>query len=214
MFPPGGGLAINQLLKMKARGQISLAEFLELTKEVEGFEEERPVELDADEDAAGHAADDEGGGERQQEEQQQEEGGSSGDVEEEDVDDEDDDEDDEISTADLLVYLFLAAGASAIGSAIMTYAHVTGLYPPIVTKLAGSASQAFGGLFGGGGSSYMPAAGGGAFAGAPPAAGMSAAPPDWRWAQPPPAEQLRAPSAANPGGGTSPRAPSQSYGGL
>ena len=42
---PAGGLAINQLLKLKARGVITLAQFLEMTKEVEGFEEERPIEI-------------------------------------------------------------------------------------------------------------------------------------------------------------------------
>ena len=45
---PAGGLAINQLLKLKARGVITLAQFLEMTKEVEGFEEERPIEIDTD----------------------------------------------------------------------------------------------------------------------------------------------------------------------
>ena len=45
---PAGGLAINQRLKLKARGVITLAQFLEMTKEVEGFEEERPIEIDTD----------------------------------------------------------------------------------------------------------------------------------------------------------------------
>ena len=48
MENPVGGLAINQLLKLKARGLITLAQFLEITQEVEGFVEERPIELDAD----------------------------------------------------------------------------------------------------------------------------------------------------------------------
>ena len=34
------GLAVQQLLKMKAKGQISLAQFLELTKEVAGTTDE------------------------------------------------------------------------------------------------------------------------------------------------------------------------------
>ena len=42
MDNPAGGLAINQLLKMKAAGHINLATFLELTAELEGFVEERP----------------------------------------------------------------------------------------------------------------------------------------------------------------------------
>lgn len=50
MYPPGVGLAVHQLLKMKAKGLIDLATFLQLTAEVEGFVEERPVELDGDSD--------------------------------------------------------------------------------------------------------------------------------------------------------------------
>ena len=38
MDNPAGGLAINQLMKMKAQGLITLAQFLELTKDVEGFD--------------------------------------------------------------------------------------------------------------------------------------------------------------------------------
>ena len=56
MFAAGSGLAIHQLLKMKARGDIDLATFLQLTAEVEGFVEERPVELDSDESGEGSAA--------------------------------------------------------------------------------------------------------------------------------------------------------------
>ena len=37
------GLAVQQLLKMKAKGQISLAQFLELTKEVAGTTDELPI---------------------------------------------------------------------------------------------------------------------------------------------------------------------------
>lgn len=40
------GLAIAHLLKMKAKGHISLAKFLQLTAEVEGQHEERPITLD------------------------------------------------------------------------------------------------------------------------------------------------------------------------
>ena len=43
MDNPAGGLAINQLMKMKAKGLINLAQFLELTKDVEGFDEMRPI---------------------------------------------------------------------------------------------------------------------------------------------------------------------------
>ena len=44
------GLAVNQLLKMKARGLITMEEFLELTAELAaeaaGSHEERPITLD------------------------------------------------------------------------------------------------------------------------------------------------------------------------
>jgi hypothetical protein len=56
MHNTAGGLAINQLLKMKAKGQITLAQFLELTKEAEGFDEERPIEVDMGNEAAEAAA--------------------------------------------------------------------------------------------------------------------------------------------------------------
>ena len=36
MFPPEGGLAIHELLKMKAKGEIDTATFLRLTAAVEG----------------------------------------------------------------------------------------------------------------------------------------------------------------------------------
>lgn len=40
------GLAVAQLCKMKAKGLISLQQFLELTAEAAGQHEERPIELD------------------------------------------------------------------------------------------------------------------------------------------------------------------------
>ena len=40
------GLAVNQLLKMKARGLITMEEFLELTAEAAGSHEERLITLD------------------------------------------------------------------------------------------------------------------------------------------------------------------------
>ena len=83
MDAPGGGLAINQLLKMKARGLISLADFLELTKDVEGFEEERPVEPDAAENAAEEEEGDDDGGEQQEEEQDDDEDEEESEAEEE-----------------------------------------------------------------------------------------------------------------------------------
>ena len=50
MANPAGGLAINQLVKMRCAGQITLDQFLELTAGVDGFVKDKPVELcDADE---------------------------------------------------------------------------------------------------------------------------------------------------------------------
>ena len=40
------GLAVQHLLKMKARGTISFAQFLELTAKAAGQHEERPITLD------------------------------------------------------------------------------------------------------------------------------------------------------------------------
>ena len=42
-----GGLAINQLLKLKAKGLISTQQFLEMTADLEGSAEERPIDLAA-----------------------------------------------------------------------------------------------------------------------------------------------------------------------
>jgi hypothetical protein len=42
-----GGLAINQLLKLKAKGLISTQQFLEMTADLEGSVEERPINLAA-----------------------------------------------------------------------------------------------------------------------------------------------------------------------
>ena len=44
--PPG--LAIAQLLKLQARGLITAQQFAEMTIELEGSVEERPIELTAD----------------------------------------------------------------------------------------------------------------------------------------------------------------------
>ena len=41
------GIAVQQLLKMKARGQITYQQFLELTAEAAGQHEERPITLDS-----------------------------------------------------------------------------------------------------------------------------------------------------------------------
>ena len=41
------GLAINQLLKLKAKGLISTQQFLEMTADLEGSVEERPIDLAA-----------------------------------------------------------------------------------------------------------------------------------------------------------------------
>jgi hypothetical protein len=50
MANPAGGLAINQLVKMRCAGQIKMDQFLELTAGVDGFVKDNPVELcDADE---------------------------------------------------------------------------------------------------------------------------------------------------------------------
>ena len=50
MANPAGGLAINQLVKMRCAGQITMDQFLELTAGVDGFVKDTPVELcDADE---------------------------------------------------------------------------------------------------------------------------------------------------------------------
>ena len=46
-FAPAG-LAIAQLLKLQARGLISAQQFAEMTIELEGSVEERPIELTAD----------------------------------------------------------------------------------------------------------------------------------------------------------------------
>ena len=46
MDNPNGGLAINQLVKMKSAGTITLEQFLELTAGVEGFTSETPVVFD------------------------------------------------------------------------------------------------------------------------------------------------------------------------
>ena len=43
MAKPAGGLAINQLIKMKCAGQISLEQFLALTAGTDGFTEDSPV---------------------------------------------------------------------------------------------------------------------------------------------------------------------------
>ena len=43
---PNGGLAINQLVKMKCAGKITLEQSLELTAGVEGFTSETPVVFD------------------------------------------------------------------------------------------------------------------------------------------------------------------------
>ena len=40
------GLALNQLLKMKAKGLLSLQDFLELTKDLAGTDPERPICFD------------------------------------------------------------------------------------------------------------------------------------------------------------------------
>ena len=40
------GLAVNQLLKLKARGLISTQQFLEMTADLEGSVEERPIDLE------------------------------------------------------------------------------------------------------------------------------------------------------------------------
>eukprot|EP00966_Prymnesium_polylepis_P036232 840218-Prymnesium_polylepis.1 len=77
----GGGLAVNQLLKMKARGVITLEQFLELTKDIPGFVEDVPVELDADAAGGGEAA-----------EKDEEEDGGEEDSEEGEDEDEDEDE--------------------------------------------------------------------------------------------------------------------------
>eukprot|EP00966_Prymnesium_polylepis_P006817 157123-Prymnesium_polylepis.1 len=42
--PPG--LPIGQLLKLKAQGHISLQQFLEMTAELEGMNEDRPICFD------------------------------------------------------------------------------------------------------------------------------------------------------------------------
>ena len=46
MDNPNGGLAINQLVKMKCAGKITLEQFLELTAGVDGFTSETPVVFD------------------------------------------------------------------------------------------------------------------------------------------------------------------------
>ena len=43
-----GGLAINQLLKLKAKGLITTQQFLDMTADLEGSVEERPVVLSLD----------------------------------------------------------------------------------------------------------------------------------------------------------------------
>lgn len=40
------GLALNQLLKMKAKGLLSLEQFLELTQDLVGTDPERPICFD------------------------------------------------------------------------------------------------------------------------------------------------------------------------
>jgi hypothetical protein len=59
MANPAGGLAINQLVKMRCAGQITMEQFLELTAGVDGFAKDDPVVLcdaDADEPVAPTAA--------------------------------------------------------------------------------------------------------------------------------------------------------------
>ena len=51
---PRGGLAINQLLKLKAKGLISTQQFCKLTADMVGEDEERPIEVGIDQTTAAH----------------------------------------------------------------------------------------------------------------------------------------------------------------